>query len=318
LFERPTILDVIEARRHIAPYVTRTPLHHYPSLDKLIGGEVHVKHENHHLVGSFKIRGALNVIAQLTPEEKRGGVVVSSTGNFGQGIAYAAGVFGVEATVVVPEGSNPDKVAAMRARGANVLFHGRDFDEARGHAERLAEDKGVSYIHSANEPNLISGVGTFSLEIVEDLPAVEVIIVPVGGGSGASGACIVTQALAPQVEVIGVQAASAPAAYLSWKEGRVVESKMETVAEGLATRSGYELTQGILRDRLTDFILVSEAEMARAVVLHLENTHNLTEHAGAASLAGAIKIKDRLQGRRIALVVSGGNMTLDQLKAVLS
>jgi len=315
--ERPTLLDVIEARRRIEPHVIRTPLHHYRSLSGLLGAEVHVKHENHQALGAFKMRGAVNVIAQLTEDERERGVIAASTGNFGQGIVYAAGRFGVKAIVVVPEGANPGKVESMRQLGGTVVFHGREFDESREHAERLSKEEGRRYIHSADEPALIPGVGTYTLEIMEDLPDVDTIIVPVGGGSGACGVCVVVQALKPEVQVIGVQAERAPAAYLSWKKGRVVEAPMESAAEGLGTGTGYELTQGIMRELLDDFILVSEEELDRAVVLHLENTHNLTEHAGAASLAAAVKIKERLLGKKVVLVMSGGNITLGQLKAAI-
>ncbi len=314
----PTLLDVIEARRRIERHIVRTPLHHYTSLDRLIGAEIHVKHENHQLLGSFKMRGALNVVSQLTDAQMERGIVSASTGNFGQGIAYAAKLLGSVAAVVMPEDANPDKVESMRRLGASVIFHGQDFDDAREHAERLSREEGYMYVHSANEPGLVPGVGTYSLEIMEDLPDVEVIIVPVGGGSGVCGACVAAKSLNPNVQVYGVQSESAPAAYLSWKEGRVVESPMGTSAEGLATRSGYEYTQRIMRELMDDFILVSEAELDQAVLLHLENTHNLTEHAGAASLAAAVKIKDRLAGKKVALVMSGANITLDQLRAAMS
>ena len=314
----PTLLDVYEARRRIGSYITRTPLHHYPRLDRLIGAEVYVKHENHQSLGAFKIRGALNVVSQLTDEEKSQGVVCASTGNFGQGIAYAAGVFGVQATVVVPEDANPEKCESMRVLGANLILHGDNFDDCRAHCERLSKEEGYVYIHSADEPRLIPGVATYSLEIFEDLPDVEVIIVPVGGGSGACGACIVANSLNPDVRVIGVQAESAPGAYLSWKEGEIVVAKMETRAEGLATTMGFELTQGIMRELMDDFILVSEEEMVQAIGLYLENTHNLTEHAGASPLAAAIKINDSLKGKKVALVMSGGNLSRDHLRQVLA
>ena len=318
LADRPALLDVIEASRRIAPHVTRTPLHRYNTLDVLIGAEVYVKHENHQRLGSFKMRGAVNLVSQLTDEEKARGIVVASSGNFGQGIAYAASIFGVDAFVVLPADANPGKVESIRLLGGSPIFHGNDFDDSREHAERLAKEEGYRYIHSANEPMLISGVGTYALEIVEDLPDVDVIIVPIGGGSGACGVSIVAKAVDPNKQVIGVQASSAPAAYLSWKERRIVESRMETVAEGLATRIGFELTQGILQELLDDFVLVSEEELTHAVALHLESTHNLTEHAGAASLAAAIRLKDRLKGKVVALVMSGGNITVDQLKAALA
>ncbi|GIX48594.1 MAG: threonine ammonia-lyase [Candidatus Tectimicrobiota bacterium] len=315
---RPTLLDVLAARRRIAPYVWRTPLHRHLALDRLLEAEVYVKHENHQKLGAFKVRGGINLMAQLVATEKLRGVTTASSGNHGQSIAYAAGVFGVPALVVVPENANPGKVEAIRNLGAEVHFYGPHFDVARQHAEKLAQEKGYRYIHAVNEPLLIAGVATYSLEILEDLPDAEVLIVPIGGGSGACGACIVGKSLNPRLQVIGVQAEKAPAAYLSWKAGRIVEAPMETEAEGLATATGYELTQGILRDLLDDFVLVSEAEMQQAIVLHLEKTHNLTEHAGAASLAAALKLRDRLRGKKVVLVMSGGNVSLQHLRAALA
>ncbi len=315
--DRPTLTDILEARRRIAPHVTRTPLHHYLSLDALLDAEVYVKHENHQRLGAFKIRGGINLISQLTEEELRRGVATASTGNHGQSIAYAARAFGATCVVAVPEGANPGKVESMRNLGATVVFHGRDFDQAREHMERLSREEGYRFIHAANEPMLIAGVGTYTLEILEDLPDADVIVAPVGGGSGACGVCIAAKSVNPAIRVIGVQAANAPAAYLSWKHGGLVDAPMETAAEGLATSSAYELPQRILRDLLDDFILVSEEEFERAIVLHLEKTHNLAEHAGAASLAGALKIKDRLRGKKVVLVMSGGNISLAHLRAAV-
>ena len=317
MFERPTLQDVIGASRRIAPYVTRTPLHRYLSLDRLLDAEVYVKHENHQRLGAFKMRGGVNLISQLSDDEKRRGVTAASTGNHGQSIAYAAGVFGVEAAIIVPEGANPGKVESMRNLGANVIFHGEVFDDCLAYAERLAREEGYRFIHSANEPHLIAGVGTIALEILEDLPDVDVIVTPIGGGSGACGVCIVAKTINPDIRVYGVQSAQAQAVYLSWKEGRIVDSPMGTIAEGLATGSSYELTNGILSDMLDDFLLVTDAELEQAIVLHLEKTHNLTEHAGAASLAGALKLRERLQGKKIALVMSGGNVSVPQLQAAL-
>lgn len=313
----PRLLDVIDAKQRINSYITRTPIYHYRSLDAIIGAQVYVKHENHQHLGSFKVRGSFNVLCKLVEENQTNGLVVASTGNFGQGIAYAASVFGLQANVVVPINANLDKVESMRQLGANLIFHGQDFDDSRQHAEMLAKLKGYRYVHSANEPMLISGVGTYALEIVEDLSDVDVVIVPIGGGSGVCGTCIVTKSVSPDTQVIGVQSSSAPGAYRSWKEGKIVKAEIETVAEGLATGEGFNLTQSIMRDMMDDFILVSEEELDAAVVLHLQKTHNLTEHAGAASLAAALKIKDRLQGKKVVLVLSGGNITLDQLRLSL-
>ena len=241
----PTFRDVLAARRRIAPYVPRTPLHHYAALSKLLGCEVRLKHENHHALGAFKVRGGINLVSQLSDEERGRGLVTASSGNHGQSIAYACSVFGARAVICLPEGANPLKVESMRNLGAEVVFHGSEFDEARAHAERLAQEEGYLYVHPANEPRLVAGVATTSLEIIEDFPDVEVILVPLGGGSGASGACIVAKAIAPNVKVIAVQSAEAPAGYLSWKERRIIESPMRTRAEGLATATAYELTQSI-------------------------------------------------------------------------
>jgi threonine dehydratase len=318
LTDRPNFFDVVQAKSRIASHIVRTPLHHYLSLDRLLGAEVYVKHENHQLLGSFKVRGGINLVSQLSEDEKRRGVATASTGNHGQSIAYSARLFGTSAVVAVPEGANPGKVDSMRNLGAEVVFHGSNFDACREHIERVAREEGLRYIHAVNEPMLIAGVGTLALEIIEDLPDVDVIIVPIGGGSEACGACIVAKAINPNIQVIGVQAARAPAAYRSWKEGRVVSAPVDSVAEGLATGIGYELTQAILRDLLDDFVIVSDDELKQAIVLHLENTHNLTEHAGAASLAGALKIKDRIEGKKVALVASGGNISIDHLVDALS
>lgn len=318
MWNRPTLHDVISARGRIAPYVWRTPLHHYLGLDALLDAEVWVKHENHQRLGAFKMRGGINLLSRLTDEEKRRGVITASSGNHGQSIAYAAGILGVKCIVCVPEGANPGKVEAIRNLGAEVVHHGPYFDITNEYAQWLAKEEGYRYIHAVNEPLLIAGVGTYTLEILEDLPDVDYIIVPLGGGSGACGTCIVAKSVNPDIKVVAVQAESAQAAYLSWTTGDIVEAPMESAAEGLATGRGYELPQSILRDLLDDFILVSDAEMEQAIVTHLEKTHNLTEHAGAASLAGALKIKDQLRGKKVALVMSGGNLSLDHLKTALA
>jgi threonine dehydratase len=314
----PSFIDVLRARKVIAPYLSRTPLINYAALGELTGARVLVKHENCQPVGVFKVRGGINLVSQLSLEEKQRGVIAASTGNHGQSVAYAAKVFGVAARVLVPENANPVKVASMRSLGAEVLFYGQDFDAAREHCEDLARRSNLRYIHSGNEPLLIAGVATAALEIIEDLPEVDAMIVPVGGGSGAAGACIVAKTINPRIQVIGVQAEQAPAAYKSWRAKRLVEDKMETAAEGLATRSAFELPQKILWEQLDDFILVSEDEIRRAIAIFVDKAHTLAEGAGAASLAGLIKLGDRLAGRTVALMLSGGNMTIEQLRAAIA
>jgi threonine dehydratase len=314
----PTLADVLEARRSIAPHLRPTPLYGYASLDELLGTEVFVKHENHQPVGAFKVRGGVNLVSRLTPDERRRGVIAASTGNHGQSIAFAARLFGVQATICVPEAANSVKVASMRGLGAELVFHGRDFDAAREHCEQLASEHGFRYVHSGNEPLLIAGVATQTLEILEEQPGIEVVIVPIGGGSGAAGACIVAKSVNPEVKVIGVQSDAAPAAYRSWRERRLVDDRMETFAEGLATRSPFELPQRILWRLLDDFVLVSDDEIRAAQKLLIETTRNLVEAAGAAPLAAALRLREQLAGKHVALVMSGGNVSLEQLLDLLN
>jgi threonine dehydratase len=316
--ERPTLRDVLRARTVINRYLTPTPLIRYPAIDQLVGAEVWVKHENVQPVGAFKVRGGIYLMSQLAAEERRRGVIAASTGNHGQSVAYAAKLFGVPAIIGMPERANPVKVEAMRNLGAEVIFHGPDYDAARVYVEDLAAERGYRYIHSGNEPLLIAGVGTITLEILEEQPEIDTIIVPVGGGSGAAAAAIVAKAIDPAIRVIGVQSEGAPAAWRSWKERQLVETEtLHTFAEGLATRTAFAFPQAIMQDLLDDFILVSEAEIAAAVRLYLAKAHTLAEGAGAAPLAAALRLKGQLADRRIALILSGGNLSPDQLQWVL-
>jgi threonine dehydratase len=318
LLAEPTLDDVLAARERIAPHLNRTPLRTYPALSRHVGVDVVVKHENHLPTGAFKVRGGLNLVGALAPEVRDTAVIAASTGNHGQSVALAARVHGVRAIVCMPESPNPAKLEAIRDLGAEVVLVGADFDEAREHCDALAREHGYRYIHSGDEPLLIAGVATAHLEIHEDDPEIDTVIVPVGGGSGAAGACIVAESAAPEWRVIGVQAAAAPAAYRSWRERRPVTDQCTTMAEGLATRTPFELPQRILRRRLDDFVLVEEDELAAATLLMIEKTRNLIEPAGAAALAAALKLADSLHGRRVALIASGGNITLSQLGSLIA
>ena len=312
----PDLADVLAARKRIAPYLRPTPLYRYPALDALTGAQLRVKHENHLPVGAFKVRGGVNLISQLSPAERDRGVASASTGNHGQSIAYAASLFGVRATIFVPEQANPVKVESMRALGAEIVFHGRDFDDAREQCEKQAASGGWRYIHSGNEPDLIAGVGTYTLEILAEQPDTEVLVVPIGGGSGAAGACVVAKAVRPSIEVIGVQSAAAPAAYRSWRAGALVEDSTSTIAEGLATRTAFELPQQILRDLLDDFVLVPDTDLVQATRLMIEKTRNLVEPAGAAALAAVLADPARFAGRNVTIICSGGNISPAQLTAL--
>lgn len=319
--EAPTLADVVAARDRIRPYLVPTPLRNYPSLDRLTGAEVWVKHENLHPTGAFKVRGGVNLIAQMDGATRARGVVTASTGNHGQSVAMASRLFGVHAIVIAPEGANPVKVEAMRDFGAEVVLKGRDYDDSREHCEKLAAEHGYRYIHSGDEPHLIAGVATHTLEILEEKPDIEVVIVPIGGGSGAAGACIVAKAKRSSgIEVIGVQSAQAPTAHDSWRERKLVERPNKTVAEGLSTRTAFELPQRIMRELLDDFVLVSDESLLHATALMIEKTRTLVEPAGAAALAALLSpaLRDRLRGKRVALICSGANISPAQLRGVVA
>ncbi len=314
----PTFLDVLEAHRRVAPHLRPTPLHGYPALDELIGTQVHVKHENHHAVGAFKVRGGINLVAQMSDDERKRGLISASTGNHGLSIAYAGRLFGAAVRVVVPEGANPGKVAAMRGLGAEVIFHGDKFETSVSHCEALARQHGYRYVHSANEPRLIAGVATHTLEVLLEQPAIDTIIVPLGMGSGAAGACIAAHGIDPNIRVIAVQSEASPAGYRSWKQRALVTAPNATFAEGVATGSAAELTQSILREHLHDFVLVRDDEIRQAMVWMIERAHTLAEGAGATPLAAANCIRESLRGRKVALICSGGNTSLDHLRQALA
>jgi CoA:oxalate CoA-transferase len=312
--------DVLAARPHVMRHLKRTPLHRYAGLSELLGADVHVKHENHHAVGSFKVRGGVHLAARLGPAEREAGLFTASTGNHGQSIAFAGKVAGAPVTVAVPEGANPDKVASMRRLGAEVVAHGQDFDEAREWIQQVARERGGRFI-GPTEPELVAGVGSYALEILEDLPDADVVLVPVGAGSGAAGVCLVTRTLRPSLEVIGVQSEAAPTARLAWEDPQASPAPMTTRHEGIATRVPFENTLRILRHPelgLDDFVLVSDDAIDDAIALYLEHTHSLAEGAGAAPLAAALAGKARLAGRKVVLVLSGGNLTRPALARVLA
>jgi len=304
----PPLRDIYDARARVYRALRPTPLLRHPLLAQATGLDVVVKHENHNPTGAFKVRGGLNLIGSL-PESERRGVITATTGNHGQSIALACQIDRVPCTIVTPVGNNPEKNAAMRALGAELIEFGKDFDEAREQVERMQHERGLRYVHSANEPLLIAGVGTYALEIFEERPEVDVILVPIGGGSGACGCGITRSGLGSRAVVIGVQAARADAFARSWKSGtRVVGESADTFAEGMATRVTFDLTFDILRKELDDIVTLTEEELAEGVRLALRATHNLAEGAGAAPLVAAMKLRDRLAGKKVVCVMSGGNI----------
>ena len=312
----PSFADVLAARDFLAAHLSPTPLIRRDAVSTALGVEVWLKCENLLPTAAFKVRGGLNLIGR-DPTAKAG-VIGASTGNHGQSLAYAGGVFGVPVTIVVPKGANPLKLAAMRRSGATIVEHGNDYDDAREECERRAAASGTRYVHSGNEPYLIAGVATAALEVLTERPDTDVFIVPVGGGSGASGAALVAKTMRPEMTVIGVQAEGAAAAYRAWRDHapRTTE-RAATFADGLATRTSFDLPQRMLAALLDDFVLVTDDELYAAMRLLLVEGHVVAEGAGAAPVAAARRLADRLNGKRVACWVSGGNATADSLRRAL-
>ncbi|MEK6608352.1 MAG: threonine/serine dehydratase [Myxococcota bacterium] len=316
------LADVLAARERLRPYLPPTPLRSYAPLDATVGAHVLVKHENHQPTNAFKARNGLAVMTALSADERRRGVVAATRGNHGQGLAWAGRLLGAPVTICVPIGNNPEKNQAMRGLGAELIEEGRDYDEAVTVMSRLVRDRGLRPVHSTNEPLVIAGAATLTLEIVEQAEAMNerlgAMVVAVGGGSQAVGAMTVLRALRPGVPVFGVQASQARAIHDSWHARRpLVATSADTIADGLATRQTYEATFDALREGLADFVLVSEAEIADAVRLMIRATHNLAEPAGAAGLAGLRKLADRLRGQTVGIVLSGGNVDQETLRRIV-
>src|SRR5262245_50989683 len=247
VMEPPSYADVLAAEPVVHRHIRPTPLYEWPVLSARLGCRFLLKHENHTPTTAFKARGGVYLVSRLTDDQRRGGILGCTTGNHGQSLAFAARLYGVRCVLVVPRGANPDKLAAMRALGAELVEHGRDFDEAKEHCEAIREREGLRYVHSADEPDLIAGVGTYALEIFEELPNPDVILVPVGLGSGICGTAIVAAERSPKTRVIGVQSHGAPAVYRSWLDGKAVETpEVQTFAEGVATRRPAALTLEIM------------------------------------------------------------------------
>jgi threonine dehydratase len=315
----PTYEDVLAAvpivRRHLRP----TALLEWPALSALLGCRFLVKHENHNPTTAFKVRGGIYLASRLSAQERQRGIIACTTGNHGQSLAYACRLFGVRCVLVVPASANPDKLASMRALGAEIIEHGLDFDDAREHCESIRHEQGLRYVHSANEPDLISGVGTYGIEIFEDCPTPDAILVPVGLGSGICGTALAASGRSPATKIIGLQSTGAPAVTRSWQEGRAVAMDTpRTFAEGMATRMPAEMTLEIMRRYVCEMVLLEDDELRRAIVLLLRHTHNLAEGAGAAALAAAWRMRAALQGKTVVGVLSGGNLDLRELRQILN
>jgi len=316
-----TLADALAARERIAPYLAPTPLRRYATLDAAVGEGVAVvvKHENHNPTNAFKVRNAFSAMTRLDADARRRGVAAATRGNHGQGLAYAGQVLGIPVVICAPKGNNPEKNAAMRAYGAELLETGDDYDDALEAVEALARERGLTLLHGTNNRDVLAGAATITLEILDEEPALDAMVIAVGGGSQAVGALTVLRERAPHAAVYAVQAAGAPAIYESWRAGRgLTLSSAETFADGIATRSAYEMTFPALRAGLRGFVTVTDAEIAEALRVLLTTTHNLVEGAGAAGLAGVLKLREELAGKRVGIILSGGNIDAETLRRVMT
>lgn len=314
----PTFADLAAARTVLADLLPPTPSWHYPVLDAAVGAQVWVKHENAQPVGAFKVRGGLTLLASFDDKQRANGVVAASTGNHAQSVAYAAAHFGAPCTIVMPENANPAKAASVRALGANLVLEGERFDDCRVIADRIARETGAYYVDSGDEPALIAGVGTATIELLERAPDLTALFVPVGSGTGAAGACLAAAELAPNCRVIGVQSAQAPSAHDSWRGGELVDRPNLTVIEGVSTAKPFALPQRIMRELLHDFLLVDDADVRAAQRLMLTSAHTMAEGAGAVALAGLWSVRDHYAGARVGVICSGGNASEAELAEVLN
>ena len=304
-----TLGDVYKARRRIDPWIRRTPFEHSPFLSELTGGEVYLKLENRQLTGSFKIRGASNRIALLTPDERLRGIVAASSGNHAQGVAYAARQLGVKASIVVPGNTPKVKRDAIRALGADLTVHGDEYMEAERLAQKMSREGGMPFLSPYNDADLIAGQGSVGLEMMEVCPSIDVVLVPVSGGGLISGIATVVKA-ASKAEVIGIQTIASPVMHESIKAGKIIDIPMyDTVAEGL--HGGIEqgsVTFPICQRLVDDWIDVKETTIVDALRLMLLRQHEVIEGSGAVGVAALMENLKRFKNKCVGVVISGGNI----------
>jgi threonine dehydratase len=316
-----TIADVLQARKRIRETLPKTPVRRYPPLDEAVGYgiKVFVKHENHQPTQAFKARNALAAMTALSDEEKKRGVVGATRGNHGAGLAWAGQALRVPVVICVPRGNSPEKNEAMRGFGAELIEEGDDYDAAVLVADRVVKERGMTLIHSTNNRHVIAGAGTMTLEIIEQQPTLDALVLSVGGGSQAVGALTVARAMRPGMQIFGVQAEKASAIHDSWHAGKPLPAaSANTFADGLATRNAYEMTFGSLLEGLSGFVKVPEGELAEAIRVLLRTTHNLAEGAGAAGLAGLFALRETLAGKSVGIAISGANIDTETLRKVLA
>jgi len=312
-----TLEDIRAAARQLETRVVRTPALPSPALSDICGADIVLKLENLQVTGSFKPRGAYIKLAGLSDKEKKAGVVAASAGNHAQGVAYHARDLGIPATIYMPEGTPFTKVGRTETLGAKVVLSGAGLAEAREAALRQCEEQGQVFIHPYDDESIIAGQGTVGLELLEDCPDLEVLVVPIGGGGLLAGTAVAAKALKPDLEIIGVEAALYPSMSKALKGEPPGAEGAQTIAEGIAVKVPGKLTQPLIADLVSGIVLVDEAALELAVQTYLEAPRLVTEGAGAASLAAVMQNKDRFAGKKVGLVVSGGNIDSRLLSSVL-
>jgi len=299
--------DVVDAAAALNGNVLRTPCLHSRTLSQIAGAQLCLKFENHQFTASFKERGALNKLLSLTPAQRARGVIAASAGNHAQGVAYHARRLAIPVVIVMPRYTPGVKVVHTRGHGAQVILHGEVFDEAKAHAQALAQERGLTMVHPYDDEKVIAGQGTIALEMLADYPDLEMLVVPIGGGGLISGMALAAKAMQPGIEVIGVQTRRFPSMYCAIK-GEAAQFGVTTIADGIAVKAPGSLTAPIVREWVSDILLVDEGEIEQAVVLLLEIEKTVVEGAGAVGLASVLACRERFQGRKVGLVLSGGNI----------
>jgi threonine dehydratase len=310
--------DIEAARARLAGVIHETPCAYSQSLSELTGARVFVKLENLQMTGSFKERGAANVLLQLSPAERKRGVVTASAGNHGLAVAFHAARLGVGAVIVMPEWAPLTKVTAARRHGAEVVLHGENYDEAYARAREIEAERGLVFVHPFDDPRVVAGQGTIGLELVAQVPDLEAVLVPVGGGGLAAGIGVAVKAGKPGAEVIGVQADEIAAMKAAWASGeRLTVPPGPTIADGIAVRRAGEHTLALCRRWVDQIVSVSEEEIANAILLLLEIEKTVVEGAGAVPLAALVNKKVALAGKTVALVLTGGNIDVNLVSRII-
>jgi len=311
--------NIVEASKKIRDFVTRTPAYHSVVFSQRTGAEVYLKLECFQPVGAFKIRGAVNKIRSLSQSELNKGLVAASSGNHGLSVAYAAKIYKTKAVVVVPENAVKEKVEAIESYGAEIVKYGKYYEEAYSKALDIQKETKMTFVHPFNDPFVIAGQGTIGLELLEDIPDLDTVMVPVGGGGLISGIAVAAKTLKPNIKIIGVQAEGAPAIYRSWKAGKIVEiDSVKTVADGLVAMKPLDLTFRIIKRHVNDFLLVTDGEIGEAVLALLREAHILAEPSGATSLAALLFKYHPKPEEKVAVIISGANTSIDYLTALLN